>query len=368
MSTAQDAETIREAFRRARPNGEHARLYGAAVARRQADQIYNLSLTRTATVTLGREVAGRDRDRPRQDADAGDRLPAGAGDPGNSWRWRTSRWWRPGTPKAARSRCGMHRRSASSSAAGRRRSPRRRGNSRGPLGVRVEDKRQRPAAVLHDLPSLQKLCSTRFGWTASKTLEVAQELYDGEGKKILTYPRAEVRYLPESAAADAPKIVAGLRAGRAYADIPVPSPPAIRKGRNGAFHDKGLEGASHHAIVPNVNRIDDLREVWPRLTADEKKLFDAGGAVLPGLGHAGLPLPADHGDAGRAGGSSSGPPDASPSKPAGAAPFRTGGATRRKARRHRLCRPSGTGRLRVSAIRRSRTRRRAPRRVTGRAL
>ena len=36
-----------------------------------------------------------------------------------------------------------------------------------------------------------------------------------------------------------------------------------------------MEGASHHAIVPNVNRIGDLREVWPRLTADEKKLFDA---------------------------------------------------------------------------------------------
>jgi DNA topoisomerase III len=31
----------------------YARLYAAAVARRQADQIYNLSLTRTATVILG---------------------------------------------------------------------------------------------------------------------------------------------------------------------------------------------------------------------------------------------------------------------------------------------------------------------------
>ena len=37
------------------PNREHARLHEAAVVRRQADQIYNLSLTRTATVTLGRE-------------------------------------------------------------------------------------------------------------------------------------------------------------------------------------------------------------------------------------------------------------------------------------------------------------------------
>ena len=84
-----------------------------------------------------------------------------------------------------------------------------------------------------------------------------------------------MRYLPESAIADVPKIVAGLRAGRSYGAIPVPSPPAIRKGRNGAFHDKGLEGASHHAIVPNVNTIGELKEVWLRLSADEKKLFDA---------------------------------------------------------------------------------------------
>ena len=58
LFTAQDPETIRAAFRRARPNDEHARLYDAAVARRQADQIYNLSLTRTATVTLGRGAEG----------------------------------------------------------------------------------------------------------------------------------------------------------------------------------------------------------------------------------------------------------------------------------------------------------------------
>ncbi len=50
--TAQDPRTIADAFACARPNAEYARLYAAAVARRQADQIYNLSLTRTATVTL----------------------------------------------------------------------------------------------------------------------------------------------------------------------------------------------------------------------------------------------------------------------------------------------------------------------------
>src|SRR4051794_200134 len=54
MFTAQDPQSIRDAFTKAKPNIEHARLYAAAVARRQADQIYNLSLTRTATVTLAR--------------------------------------------------------------------------------------------------------------------------------------------------------------------------------------------------------------------------------------------------------------------------------------------------------------------------
>jgi DNA topoisomerase-3 len=143
----------------------------------------------------------------------------------------------------------------------------------GALAVRVEDKRQGPPK-LHDLPSLQKLCGSRFGWPAGKTLEVAQELYDGQGKKIITYPRAEVRYLPQSLMADVPRMVAGLRVGQSFGAIPVPEPPIIRKGASGAFYDKGLEGASHHAIIPNVNTIDKLREVWPRLSYDEKKLFD----------------------------------------------------------------------------------------------
>ena len=273
MFTAQDPKTIREAFDRARPNAEHARLYAAAVARRQADQIYNLSLTRTATVTLGRGaqgVIGVGRVKTptlaiacKRELEIRDFVPvpyfevaAAAHAGGGAFRMR----------HAPKDRI-LKREDAEAVVKAAR-------DFAGPLGVRVEDKRQRPPR-LHDLPSLQKLCSARFGWSASRTLEVAQELYDGVGKKILTYPRAEVRYLPESAIADAPKIVAGLRAGKAYAAVPVPSQPVIRKGRNGSFHDKGLEGASHHAVIPNVNTIDDLGEIWPRLSVDEKKLFDA---------------------------------------------------------------------------------------------
>ncbi|MCH9052777.1 MAG: DNA topoisomerase III [Proteobacteria bacterium] len=272
LFTAQDPQTIRDAFARAKPNTEYSRLYAAAVARRQADQIYNLSLTRTATVILGRGargVIGVGRVKTptlaivcKRELEIRDFVPiayfevvATARVAGGQFKMR----------HAPRDR--MVRREIAEAVVNAAQ------GFEGALGVRVEDKRQRPPK-LHDLPSLQKLCSSRFGWPAAKTLEVAQELYDGQGKKIITYPRAEVRYLPESLITDVPRIVAGLRVGQAFSTIPVPEPPVIRKGVSGSFHDKGLEGASHHAVIPNVNTIDDLREVWPRLSTDEKKLFD----------------------------------------------------------------------------------------------
>ena len=49
--------------------------------------------------------------------------------------------------------------------------------------------------------------------------------------------------------------------------------PVIRRGKSGHFCDKALEGVSHHAIVPNVNVMDDLEVRIARLSDDEKRLF-----------------------------------------------------------------------------------------------
>src|SRR6266852_4691326 len=272
LFTAQDPQTIRDAFGRAKPNAEYALLYAAAVARRQADQIYNLSLTRTATVTLGRgtrAVIGVGRVKTptlaivcKRELEIRNFVPqayfevvATANVAGGQFQMRHAPQERIVRREIAQE--------VVEAAKG----------FEGALAVRVEDKRQGPPK-LHDLPSLQKLCGSRFGWPASKTLEVAQELYDGQGKKIITYPRAEVRFLPQSLIPDVPRIVAGLQAGKSFSAIPAPDPPIIRRGASGSFYDKGLEGASHHAVIPNVNTIDKLGEIWPRLSSDEKKLFD----------------------------------------------------------------------------------------------
>ena len=272
MFTAQDPQTIRDAFARAKPNSDYAPLYAAAVARRQADQIYNLSLTRTATVTLApgaRAVIGVGRVKTptlaivcRRELEIRHFVPEAYFEVVATAEVEAGQFRMRHAPKQRI----LKRPEAEAIAALAE-------GFSGPLAVKVEDKRQSPPR-LHDLPSLQRLCGSRFGWSAARTLELAQALYDGEGKKVITYPRAETRYLPESLIPDVPRIVAGLRAGRAYEPIPVPEPPLIRRGAGGAFHDKGLAGASHHAIIPNVNTVDGLREIWPRLTGDERRLFD----------------------------------------------------------------------------------------------
>jgi len=48
--------------------------------------------------------------------------------------------------------------------------------------------------LLHDLASLQKAANTKYGYSADKTLSIAQRLYE---LKYITYPRTGSRYIPD---------------------------------------------------------------------------------------------------------------------------------------------------------------------------
>ena len=273
LFTAQDPKTLRQAFAQLKPNGDLRPLYDAAVARQQADQIFNLSLTRTATKTLlgpgARGVIGIGRVktptlgivclreleirnfRPEDFFEVVVLAMVAAG----SFSMRHA-------PAANRRITNRHRAEAIARAAV---------GYNGPLGVTVEHRRQGPPR-LFDLPALQKTCGQRWAWNADKTLSVAQELYDGDGKKLITYPRAEARYLSENQIGDVPTIVGALVRLRGFAHIEVGT-PVIRRGKSGHFYDKGLEGVAHHAVIPNVNVLDDLEPRLGQLCDDEKRLF-----------------------------------------------------------------------------------------------
>jgi Topoisomerase IA len=60
--------------------------------------------------------------------------------------------------------------------------------------TKVERKEQSERApLLYDLTSLQRDSNRRYGFSARRTLQAAQSLY--EGKKAITYPRTSSRYL-----------------------------------------------------------------------------------------------------------------------------------------------------------------------------
>lgn len=67
-----------------------------------------------------------------------------------------------------------------------------------------------PPPLLFDLTSLQKEASNRFGFSASRTLHLAQECY--EKHKVLTYPRTDSKFLPNDYLKVATRTVADLKA------------------------------------------------------------------------------------------------------------------------------------------------------------
>ncbi len=67
----------------------------------------------------------------------------------------------------------------------------------GKVGEITEEKKSasQTCPQLYDLTTLQREANQRFGFSAKRTLQIAQALY--ERYKVLTYPRTDSRYLPE---------------------------------------------------------------------------------------------------------------------------------------------------------------------------
>jgi DNA topoisomerase-3 len=138
-----------------------------------------------------------------------------------------------------------------------------------PAGPRVESVKAKavrePPPLLFDLTSLQRTANRRFGFTATRTLELAQALY--ERHKILTYPRTDSRYLSNDLAGELPDMFRALGEVADYAPFVAPllAGPVGRPRR--VFDDSKVH--DHHAIIPTgaTVRLESLER-------DERRLFD----------------------------------------------------------------------------------------------
>lgn len=124
-------------------------------------------------------------------------------------------------------------------------------------------KRERPP-LLYDLTALQRRANQRYGLSAQRTLEIAQELY--EKHKLITYPRTDARYLTPDQVPGLPAVVQGLQPVRPYAascqEILTRGITATKR-----FVDASEVG-DHHAILPTG------RTPAGSLPADHKRVFD----------------------------------------------------------------------------------------------
>ncbi len=127
---------------------------------------------------------------------------------------------------------------------------------------KLERKRIQPPQ-LFDLTSLQREANKKLGFSADKTLKVAQSLY--ETHKLVTYPRTDSRYLPDDMKG---KVAATLkRMPQPYADF-VKAPEMNLGMHSKRFYDNE-KISDHHAIVP-TEKVANLSGLSP----DEARLYD----------------------------------------------------------------------------------------------
>ena len=130
----------------------------------------------------------------------------------------------------------------------------------------VERKEQSERApLLYDLTSLQRDANRRFGFSARRTLQVAQSLY--EDKKAITYPRTSSRWLSGDLVPQLKPTASTLQPIGEYAAaagyvLGLQQLPLARVVNDSKVDD-------HHAIIPT-----DVEHDVSRFSPDERRIFD----------------------------------------------------------------------------------------------
>ncbi|WP_337757958.1 type IA DNA topoisomerase [Alistipes finegoldii] len=113
--------------------------------------------------------------------------------------------------------------------------------------------------LLYDLTTLQKEANTKHGFSADKTLSIAQKLYEA---KAITYPRTGSRYIPEDVFAQIPALLLTLKNNSTWSRrlALLGETPSRRSVDDSKVTD-------HHALLPT--------DVRPKLlSADEQTVYD----------------------------------------------------------------------------------------------
>jgi len=116
---------------------------------------------------------------------------------------------------------------------------------------------------LYDLTLLQREANSKLNFSAKKTLDIAQSLY--EKHKVITYPRTNSNYVNEQNINEMHKALQALQ-GTSYGQwVQGANRSFVHAGNKSICNPAKVE--DHHAILPTAKRATSL-------SADEQKLYD----------------------------------------------------------------------------------------------
>lgn len=115
--------------------------------------------------------------------------------------------------------------------------------------------------LLYDLTTLQKEANSRHGFSADKTLSIAQSLYEA---KFISYPRTGSRYISEDVFADIPTLIAQLSTDSSFGSYAQALSSGTELNRR-SVNDKKV--TDHHALIITENMPQDL-------SSEQKTLYD----------------------------------------------------------------------------------------------
>ena len=119
-----------------------------------------------------------------------------------------------------------------------------------------------PPPLLYDLTDLQRHANRLYGFSAQKTLDLAQALY--EQHKLISYPRTDSRHLSTDIAETVPKIVSAI-SGRYQEQLA----PGTGERALGKRYVDDSKVSDHHAIIPTAVAMQP-----DRLSDEESKIYD----------------------------------------------------------------------------------------------
>lgn len=249
--------SIKEGFRKLRPGREFDHLYQSAVCRAEADWLIGLNVTRALTTKYQDPLSAGRVQTPTLALIFEREKAIQSFVPKEYWTIEA----RIGPLQTKWEKNGQQR-IFSKETAGKIASKIK--DQQGMVVSVTRKQKSEPQPLPYDLTELQRDANIRFGFSAKKTLNLLQRLY--EHYKLVTYPRTDSRYLTTDMEATMNDRLLGMASGYGEEVKPLLAKKSKIAAKRVFNNEKVTD---HHAIIPTEEQLH-----LGDLSADERKIYD----------------------------------------------------------------------------------------------